>query len=64
MAVLVGSLIEHQLFLLSKDSNSLLSVYVVSQEMLQIMYFPIGDLIDHGLKYGIFPLGGHPISHV
>ena len=32
--------------------------------MLQILYFPIGDAIDHGFKYWIFPLSGHPIVYM
>ena len=64
MAVIKGSLIEHQLFPLLKDSHSLHSVCVISQEMLQVLYFPIRDPIDCGFKYWIFPLSGHPISHV
>ena len=62
--VIEGSLIEHQLFPLSKDGHSLLSVHVICQEMLQILYFLIGDPIDNGLKYWIFSFSGHPISHV
>ena len=64
MAVIEGSLIEHQLFPLSKDGHSLLSVHIISQKMLQILYFSSGDPIDHSLKYWIFPLSTHPISHV
>ena len=47
MAVIEGSLIEHQPFPGSQqDGHSLLSVHVISQEMLQILYFPIGDTMD------------------
>ena len=42
MAKIEGSLIEHQLFLLSKDGHSLLSVCVISQKMLQILTIQLG----------------------
>ena len=37
MALIEGSLIEHQLFPLSKDGHSILSVHIISQQMLQIL---------------------------
>ena len=52
MVVIEGSLIEHQLFLLLKDSHSLLSVCIISQKMLQILYFLVRDPIDCGLSTG------------
>ena len=64
MTVIEASLIEHQLFLLLMDGHSLLSVCIISQEMLQILYFPFGNPIGHSLKYWIFPLSSCPISHV
>ena len=60
MVVIEGSYDRGSAFLLSKNGHSLLSVHVISQEMLQILYFPMGDPINHGLKYWIFPLSGHP----
>ena len=54
----------HQLFPLLKDSHSLFSAHVVSKEMLQILYFPNADPINHGLKYWIFLLSSHSISYM
>ena len=64
MAKIGGSMIDHQFLLLSKDEYSLLTVHIISQEMLRFLYFQIGNLIDHDLKYWILPLSSHPISHM
>ena len=38
---------------------------IVSQQMFQILHFPVGNPLNHGLKYGIFLLGDHADqSHV
>ena len=64
MMVIESSLIEGQLFLLLKDGYFLLSVCVISQEILQILYFLMGNPINHGLKYWVLLLNSHPISHM
>ena len=46
MAVIEGSLIEHQLFPLSRDGQAILSVHIIFQEKYEILYFPTGDPID------------------
>ena len=41
-----GSLVDHQLFPLLKDSFFLHSIYVVSQQMFHILYFLVRDPLD------------------
>ena len=57
VAIVEGSLVEHQFFLLFRDSLSLFHVCIISQQMFQILHFLVGNPLDHGLKYGIFRLG-------
>ena len=64
LVMVQGSLLEHQFLLLSKDSFSLLSICIISQQVFQILHFPVRDSLDCGLKYWIFLLGSHPFSHM
>ena len=59
-----GSLVEHQPFPLSKDSLFLPCVCIISQQMLKILYFLVGNPHDCSLRYWIFLLSGHIISHM
>ena len=64
VAKVEGSLVEHQLFLLSKDSFPFLSICIVSQQVFQILYFLVRDPLNCSLKYWILLLGSHPFSHM
>ena len=50
--------------MLQKDSFSLLSICIISQQVFQILYFLVRDPLDCSLKYWILLLGGHQISHM
>ena len=52
VVMVVGSLVEHQLLPLSKDSFSLLSIYIISRQVFQILNFPVRDPLNHSLNIG------------
>ena len=41
VAMVEGFLVKHQLLLILKDSFSLLSIYIISQLVFQILHFPV-----------------------
>ena len=63
VAMVEGPLVDYQVFPLSKDSLSLLSVHVISQQVPQILYFLVGDPLNRSLKYWILLVGGHLVTH-
>ena len=64
VAMVAGSLVEYQLLPLLKDNFYLLSICIISQQVFQVLYFPVRDPFNCVLKYWILQLGGHPIRHM
>ena len=56
MAVVEGTLMEHEFLPFPKDDHTLFHHSVVPQKMLEILYFMGGNPLHHNFEYGIFLL--------
>ena len=64
MAVIEGTLMEHEFHPVPQDGNALFYCGMVSQKMFEIPYFIGGNLLHHNFKYGIFLLHSYPVHYM
>ena len=64
MAVIEGTLMEHEFLPLPQDGHALFHCGVVSQKMFEILYFMGGNPLHHDFKYVIFLLCSYPVNYM
>ena len=64
MAVIEGTLMEHEFLPFPKDGHTLFCYGRVPQKMFEILYFMGGNPLHHNFEHGIFLLHSYPVPYM